>query len=493
MHTAILATATFRPECALDLSLVDHPVAIVLAAGLGTRMKSSKAKVLHEVAGEPLVGHVLRAVSDAGIPDVVVVVGHQREMVTEYLAAKHPHARTAVQEQMRGTGDAVRQAMPEVPADADTVMVLAGDTPLLTGETLRTLATHHREAAATATILTARLEDPTGYGRIVRSGDGVRRIVEHKDASDDERSIDEINSGLYLFDAAALREGLSQLTSHNAQGEEYLTDVIEWLVDNGRTVTAYITEDPDEIHGINDRVQLAAAGAVLRDRVAVRWMREGVTIEDPSTTWIEADVHIEPDAVIRRNSHLVGATQVATGAVIGPDTTLIDCVVGEAATVLRTHADHAVIGAGASVGPFTFLRPGTVLRDNAKAGAYVEIKNSDVGEGAKVPHLSYVGDAEIGEGTNIGAATVFVNYDGVTKHRTVVGKHVRIGSDTMLVAPVQIGDGAYTAAGSVITEDVPAGDLGLGRARQRNIDGWVAVRRAGSSSAQAAEDAEGSA
>ncbi|MEI2785477.1 MAG: bifunctional UDP-N-acetylglucosamine diphosphorylase/glucosamine-1-phosphate N-acetyltransferase GlmU [Candidatus Nanopelagicales bacterium] len=469
---------------------MDHPVAIVLAAGLGTRMKSSKAKVLHEVAGEPLVGHVLRAVAQAGIPDAVVVVGHQREQVIEYLAGAHPHARTAVQEQMRGTGDAVRQAMPEVPADADTVMVLAGDTPLLTGETLRVLADHHRASGATATILTARLQDPTGYGRIVRSGEGVQRIVEHKDASPDERGIDEINSGLYLFDAAALREGLQELTSHNAQGEEYLTDVVEWLVDGGRTVTAYLTEDPDEIHGINDRVQLAAAGAVLRERVARRWMREGVTIEDPATTWIEADVRIEADAVICRNSHLAGATRVAAGAVIGPDTTLVDCLVGKTATVPRTHAVSADIGPGASVGPFTYLRPGTILRAGSRAGAYVEIKNAVVGEGAKVPHLSYVGDAEIGEGTNIGAATVFVNYDGVNKHRISVGKHARIGSDTMLVAPLTIGDGAYTAAGSVITEDVPAGDLGLGRARQRNVDGWVAARRPGSASAQAADGAE---
>lgn len=451
-------------------------------------MKSDTAKVLHEVAGEPLVGHVLRAVHQAGIEDVVVVVGHQREAVRAYLDAAHAGTRTVVQETMRGTGDAVRQAMPEVPADAETVMVLAGDTPLLTGETLRTLAGHHAETQAAATILTARLQDPTGYGRIVRDGQAVQRIVEHKDASDHERAIDEINSGLYLFDAAALREGLQHLTSHNAQGEEYLTDVVEWLVDNGRTVSAYIAEDPEEIHGINDRVQLAAAGAVLRDRVARRWMREGVTIEDPATTWIEAGVQLQPDAVVRRNSHLAGTTTVETGAVIGPDTTLVDCVVGAGATVLRSHCLSAHIGPGANVGPFTYLRPGADLGPASKAGAFVEVKNAAVGRGAKVPHLSYVGDAEIGEGSNIGAATVFVNYDGVAKHRTVVGRHVRIGSDTMLVAPVTIGDGAYTAAGSVITEDVPAGDLALGRARQRNIDGWVASRRPGSDSAQAAEE-----
>ena len=467
---------------------MDHPVAIILAAGLGTRMKSDTAKVLHEVAGEPLVGHVLRAVRDAGIEDVVVVVGHQREAVRAYLQNRHAGARTAVQETMRGTGDAVRQALPEIPDDADTVMVLAGDTPLLTGETLRTLAAHHTETGAAATILTARLQDPSGYGRIVRDGHAVQRIVEHKDASDNERAIDEINSGLYLFEAAALREGLQHLTSHNAQGEEYLTDVVEWLVDNGRTVSAYIAEDPEEIHGINDRVQLAAAGAVLRERVAQRWMREGVTIEDPATTWIEADVQLQPDVVLRRNSHIAGSTTVESGAVIGPDTTLVDCAVGAGATVLRSHCLSATIGPAATVGPFTYLRPGTDLGPASKAGAFVEVKNATVGQGAKVPHLSYVGDAAIGEGSNIGAATVFVNYDGVAKHRTVVGKHVRIGSDTMLVAPVTIGDGAYTAAGSVITEDVPPGDLALGRARQRNIDGWVASRRPDSDSARAAEE-----
>jgi bifunctional UDP-N-acetylglucosamine pyrophosphorylase/glucosamine-1-phosphate N-acetyltransferase len=453
-------------------------------------MKSDTAKVLHKVAGEPLLGHVLRALSDAQFDDVVVVVGHQREAVTEYLHSVAPQARTAVQERMRGTGDAVKQAMPDVPADATTVMVLAGDTPLLTGETLRALAHEHASSGASATVLTARLDDPTGYGRIVRDERGVRRIVEHKDATAAELAIDEINSGLYLFSAQALHEGLSHLSSHNAQGEEYLTDVVGWLVEQGEPVAAHLTDDPEQIHGINDRVQLAAAGAVLRQRVAERWMREGVTIEDPATTWIEADVVLERDVVVRRNSHLSGATTVASGAVIGPDTTLIDAVVGERATVLKSHVLAAEVGPGASVGPFTYLRPGTRLLTGSKAGAFVEIKNAVVGEAAKVPHLSYVGDAQIGEGTNIGAATIFVNYDGVAKHRTVVGKQVRIGSDTMLVAPVTIGDGAYTAAGSVITQDVAPGELAVGRARQRNLDGWVRAKRPGSDSAQAAEEAE---
>ncbi len=454
-------------------------------------MKSDTAKVLHEVSGEPLLGHVLRALRDAGIEDVVVVVGHQRDKVAAYLHTVAPGARTAVQEAMRGTGDAVRQAMPHVRPDASTIVVLAGDTPLLMGSTLADLVTRHAASGASATVLTARMPDPTGYGRIVRDDIGVRRIVEHKDATDAERAIDEINSGLYVFDAGALRTGLDRLTSHNAQGEEYLTDVIGWLVEQGHPVAAHVTKDPDEIHGINDRVQLAAAGAVLRQRVAERWMREGVTIEDPATTWIEADVQLEADVVLRRNTHLSGATRVAAGAVIGPDTTLIDATVEAGATVLKSHVLGARVGPRANVGPYTYLRPGTHLLASAKAGAFVEIKNTRVGASAKVPHLSYVGDAEIGEGTNIGAATVFVNYDGVAKHRTVVGKHVRIGSDSMLVAPVTIGDGAYTAAGSVITEDVGPGDLALGRSRQRNVVGWVVAKRRGTASAEAAEQAQG--
>lgn len=466
---------------------MNHPVAVVLAAGLGTRMKSTKAKVLHEVAGEPLLGHVMRAVADAGISNAVVVVGHQRDVVTQYLHTAFPTASTAVQEQMRGTGDAVRHAVPQLPDDADTVMVLAGDTPLLTGATLQHLIAQHGASGASATVLTARLDDPTGYGRIVRDQSGVRRIVEHRDASPQELEIDEINSGLYLFKAQALREGLANIGSHNAQGEEYLTDVIGWLVGHGEPVAAYITDDPDEIHGINDRVQLAAAGAVLRQRVAERWMRAGVTIEDPDTTWIGAQVELEPDVVICRNTTLTGRTSVAGGALIGPDTTLSDCVVATGATVLKSHCLDAEIGERASVGPFSYLRPGTRLLARSKAGAFVEIKNAQVGESAKVPHLSYVGDAQIGEGSNIGAATIFVNYDGVAKHRITVGKHARVGSDSMLVAPVTIGDGAYTAAGSVITSDVGPGDLAVGRGRQRNVEGWVQANRPDSDSAKAAE------
>jgi bifunctional UDP-N-acetylglucosamine pyrophosphorylase/glucosamine-1-phosphate N-acetyltransferase len=328
--------------------------------------------------------------------------------------------------------------------------------------------------------------DPAGYGRIVRDGDAVQRIVEDKDADEAERAIDEINSGMYAFAADRLEASLGRLTTDNAQREEYLTDVVGLLRADGDHVSASVCVDSDEILGVNDRVQLAQAAAIMRDRINVRWMRDGVTIVDSASTWLDVDVDIAPDVTIRPQVTLRGPTSIATGAVVGPGTTLTACEIGAGAEIVHTWAELAVVGDGATVGPYTFLRPGTVLGDGAKAGAYVEIKNATVGTGAKVPHLSYVGDAEIGEGTNIGAATVFVNYDGVAKHRTVVGSHVRIGSDTMLVAPVTVGDGAYTAAGSVITEDVPPGALAVGRARQRIIDGWVERRRRASASAQAA-------
>lgn len=452
-------------------------------------MKSSTPKVLHPVLGTPLLGHVLREVAALEADQVAVVVGHQRERVAGYVEQAYPDCLVAVQEEQLGTGHAVRCALEAVTAAAielggGPVVVTAGDTPLLTAATLQGLLDEHNAAGAAATVLSARVPDPHGYGRIVRNeAGGVVGIVEHKDASDRERAIDEINSGVYAFDVEALAAALQQVTTDNAQGEEYLTDVLGILRAQGDSVAAYVAADVEDVHGINDRVQLAASERIMASRINQAWMRAGVTIVDPQTVWISAEVTLEPDVRIERNSQLLGRTTVASGAVIGPDTTLLDCQVGADAQVLRTHAEQAEIGERSSVGPFTFLRPGTRLGSGAKAGAYVEIKNSLVGDGSKVPHLSYVGDAEIGSGTNIGAATVFVNYDGVNKHRTVVGANVRVGSDSMLVAPVTIGDGAYTGAGSVITDDVPAGALALGRARQRNIDGWVAHNRQASDSA----------
>ena len=373
-----------------------------------------------------------------------------------------------------------------------TVVVTYGDVPLLSGDTLRALVAEHAAGGNAVTVLTARVADPTGYGRILRASDGsVEAIVEHRDASDAQRAIDEINSGIYAFDGRVLVDALAQLRPDNDQGELYLTDVLGLARASGGRVAALVTDDVWQPEGVNDRVQLAAMRRELNDRFLDALMRDGVTVVDPATTWVDVTVTIRRDALLEPGTILRGATTVAGGALVGPDTLLVDCEVGEGAAVVRTHATAARIGAGASVGPFTYLRPGTVLDAGAKAGAFVEMKNSHVGPGSKVPHLSYVGDAEIGAGSNIGAATVFVNYDGVAKHRTVVGDQVRIGSDTMLVAPVTIGDGAYTAAGSVITEDVPPGALGLGRARQRTVDGWVLERRAGTASAQAAAGALG--
>ena len=477
------------------MNLTRPSVVVILAAGEGKRMRSATPKVLHQIAGRTLIGHVIEAASACEPHHVVVVVGHGRDAVIAHLAEVAPWALTVVQSEQGGTGHAVRVALTDlaergIETESGPVLVLTADTPLLSARTLAALVADHADSGAAATVLTARVADAAGYGRVVRDPDGsVARIVEERDATADERAIDEINSGMYAFDASALVAGLGRLTRENAQGEEYLTDVVAIIRTAGLEVAASVCQDEDEVRGVNDRVQLAQAAAILRERINQEWMRAGVTIVDSASTWLDVDVDLAPDVTLRPQVTLCGPTSVAAGAVIGPGTTLTACEVGPAAEVVHTWAELAVIGDGARVGPFTFLRPGTVLGTGARAGAYVEIKNATVGDGAKVPHLSYVGDAEIGEGTNIGAATVFANFDGIAKHRTVVGAHVRIGSDTMLVAPVQIGDGAYTAAGSVITEDVPAGAMAVGRARQRNIDGWVERCRPGTDSAQAAASA----
>ncbi|MCB9412158.1 MAG: bifunctional UDP-N-acetylglucosamine diphosphorylase/glucosamine-1-phosphate N-acetyltransferase GlmU [Actinobacteria bacterium] len=465
---------------------------IVLAAGEGTRMKSKLAKVLHPILGTPLLGHVLGQVAGLRPEQTVVVVGHQRERVTEYLQADFPQVATAIQDAQLGTGHAVRCALQELTDEgielgSGPVVVTAGDTPLLTAETLAALLRVHHDTGAKATVLSAEIDDPTGYGRIVRAGDGsVIGIVEHKDATDEQRSLREINSGVYAFDGPTLVDALVRIDTNNSQGEEYLTDVLGIVHNDGGRVSASVADDPEDVHGINDRVQLAAAATVLRDRTNQALMRSGVTIVDPATTWIAPGVEIGQDAVVERNTSIGPGCAVGADAVVGPDTTLMHTRVAAGASVIRSHCDRADIGAGAMVGPFTFLRPGTRLGSESRAGAYVEIKNAVVGDSSKVPHLSYVGDAEIGPRSNIGAATVFVNYDGVDKHRTEVGADVRVGSDSMLVAPVTIGDGAYTGAGSVITEDVPAGALALGRARQRNIEGWVERVRPETPAARAA-------
>ena len=463
---------------------------IVLAAGDGTRMKSGQAKVLHSVAGRSLLGHVLAAVDHLEPAQLRVVVGANRISVETHVAEISPNATIVFQEKRGGTGHATQLALAGT-APAGTTLVLAGDTPMLTGQSLAAFLDAHQAGNFAASVLTAEHPEPTGYGRIIRDDSGeLLRIVEERDATEDERFIFEINSGVYAFDSAKLASAIGEITDSNSQGELYLTDVIGILKKADESIAAILLEDFTEILGVNDRVQLAESAALLRDRINDQWMREGVTIIDPTTTWIDATAKLSPDVVVHPGSAILGLTTIATGAVIGPRTTLTDCVVKEGASILESIATDSVIGEAAIVGPYTYLRSGTVLGDSSKAGAFVEMKNSTLGTGSKVPHLSYVGDATIGEGSNIGAATIFVNYDGVDKHHTTVGDHVRIGSDTMLVAPISIGDGAYTAAGSVITEDVPAGAIGVGRAKQRNVLGWVMRKRAGSMSALAAEAKE---
>jgi bifunctional UDP-N-acetylglucosamine pyrophosphorylase/glucosamine-1-phosphate N-acetyltransferase len=450
-------------------------------------MKSATPKVLHQLLDRSLLGHVISAVGGLDPQHLVVVVGHGRDAVTEHLAEIAPHAESAFQAEQRGTGHAVRLALDNVPELTGTVIVVPGDAPLMTTATFEALLEEQTRAQATTTLLTAVVPDPTGYGRIIRGdNDRVMAIVEERDATDEERALREVGTSVYAFDIEALRAAVAHLSTDNAKGEEYLTDVIAAQVDDGLVVAAHQAADWHETVGINDRVQLAAASAYLRDRINRMHMHAGVTIADPATTWIGVDVALEPDVVIQPGSRLFGATRVASGATVGPDTTLVDTKVGAGARVRSSTCDGAEIGPQAEVGPYTYLRPGTHLGPRTKAGAYVEIKGSEVGADTKVPHLSYVGDATIGERSNIGAATVFVNYDGQDKHRSTVGDDVRIGSDTMLVAPVDVGDGAYTAAGSVITQDVPPGAMGVARARQRNVEGWVERRRPGTPAADAA-------
>ncbi|MFD7639945.1 bifunctional UDP-N-acetylglucosamine diphosphorylase/glucosamine-1-phosphate N-acetyltransferase GlmU [Kitasatospora sp. NPDC059795] len=468
---------------------------IVLAAGGGTRMKSKALpKVLHEICGRSLVGHAVAAAQELTPSQLVVVIGHLRELVQAHLAEHCPAARPVVQTEQLGTGHAVRTALQALAADGveldGTVLVTTGDAPLLTGGTLSALAAAHAEQGNGVTVLTALVPDATGYGRILRDADGaVAAIVEHKDGAPEQLAVSEINSGVFAFDAKLLAHALSLVGTDNSQGEEYLTDTLEILRREGHRVGAVVAADHREIVGINDRVQLAEARRLLNDRLLERAMRAGVTVVDPASTWIDVQVGYEPDALVHPGTQLRGATHLGEGCEVGPNTTLTDTVVGAGARVSNTTAERAEIGPEASVGPYAYLRPGTKLARKAKAGTYVEIKNSELGEGAKVPHLSYIGDATIGEGSNVGAASVTVNYDGVNKHRTVIGAHCRTGSDNMFIAPVTVGDGSYTAAGSVITNDVPAGSLGVARAQQRNIAGWVERKRPGSASARAAAEA----
>lgn len=460
---------------------------IVLAAGAGTRMKSRTPKPLHPLAGKPLIAHVLSAAGELHPDRIVAVVRHERDRMAEAVLEFAPHVVIADQDEVPGTGRAVEQGLDAL-ADFDGhVVVLSGDVPLIDADTLRALIERHEREGNQLTLLSAHLRDPSGLGRIVRDEAGAFvRIVEQKDASDAERAIDEVNGGIYVFDATALRQALRTIDRANAQGEMYLTDAAVRIQATGGRIQAVPAPDEWAIWGINDRVQLAAAAHVLNDRIIRRWQREGVTIVDPASTWIDVDVTLAEDVTILPGTQLHGATAIAAGATIGPDTTLVDTEVGEDAVVKRTDATLSVIGARASIGPWAYLRPNSVVGEDGKIGTFVETKNTQLGAGSKVPHLSYIGDATIGEGSNIGAGTITANYDGVEKHRTTVGSHVRTGSDNVFVAPVTIGDGAYTGAGTIVRKDVEPGALAISVAPQRTVSGWVESNRPGSKAADAA-------
>src|SRR5579875_1787002 len=450
--------AAYRPEPGFGAAIaydpgVAAPVVVIMAAGEGTRMRSRLPKLLHPLCGRPMIAWSVAAARQAGASRVVVVQGPGRELE----AVLDQGVEFAVQERARGTADAVRAAAPQL-AGARSVVVLNGDHPLIAPETIRELAEVHERSGAAATLATAVLEAPS-------------------DASELELHIREVNTGIYAFEAAELLSALERVRSHNAQGELYLPDVLPILRADERTVLAHEITDPGSTLGVNDRVALARARALAQRRIHERLMQAGVTIVNPEATVIDVEVAVGTDAVIAPFSSLHGSTTVGAGSTIGPGSTLIDATVGEECRVVHSYLQQAELEDRVSVGPFAYLRPGTVMRVGAKAGTFVEIKNSEVGRGSKVPHLSYIGDAVIGEGTNLGASTITANYDGARKHRTTIGDRVKTSVDTTLVAPVTVGDDAYTAAGSVITKDIPPGALGVARPRQQNIEGYAERRR----------------
>ncbi|TWE11811.1 bifunctional UDP-N-acetylglucosamine diphosphorylase/glucosamine-1-phosphate N-acetyltransferase GlmU [Rudaeicoccus suwonensis] len=465
---------------------------IVLSAGDGTRMKSRLNKALHRIGGRTLVGHAVAAAAGTGASYVTVVVRAQKDDVAAAARAVVEKVLIAEQDDVYGTGRAAECGLQTLPPDlTGTVLVTTGDTPLLDARTLLQLTAEHEASAAAVTVITGVLDDATGYGRVVRDDHGnVRAIVEHKQATEEQRQINEFNSGLFAFDAAVLRQALAEVGVNSAAGEKYLTDVVEVAVGHGLLVRAHVLDDLWQTEGVNDKAQLARLGAELNRRTLDKLMREqGAVIEDPASTWVDVEVTVGADTIVHPGCQLYGATSIGAGCEIGPDTTLKDTEVRDGASVIRTHADLALIGQDATVGPFSYLRPGTTLGAGGKIGGFVETKNAQIGDDAKVPHLTYCGDAVIGAGTNIGAGTIFANYDGVNKHQTRVGENSFVGSNSVIVAPRTIGDGVYVAAGSAVVEDVEPGQLGVTRAHQRNVDGWVFRRRADTATATSAKQA----
>ncbi len=443
---------------------------IILAAGLGTRMKSEKVKVLHPLLGMPMIFFTVELAQKLGAEKTVLIIGHQAEEVKAALEGRPVDF--ALQKEQLGTGHAVQQAVPHLQETEGPILVLCGDVPLLREETLSRLIEHHRETDAAVTLLTTQLQSADGYGRIIRSPSGnILKIVEHKDATLEEKKIREINTGIYCFDADFLRTSIASLTNKNVQNEYYLTDLIEIAQYEQKKVSGLTCEEPEEVMGINSRDQLAAAAAILRDRINLQLMQEGVTMIDPSSTYIGTDVVIGRDTTLYPDCYLEGKTRIGEGCVVGPSTRIVDCEIGDGVEIRGfCILSESKVEDRAIIGPFSHLRPGSEIRESAHIGNFVEIKKSVVGPGSKVNHLSYIGDTEMGKGVNIGAGTITCNYDGVRKHKTLIGDNVFVGSDTQFIAPVKIGDRSLIGAGSTITGDVPDDALATSRAEQKNIE-----------------------
>jgi bifunctional UDP-N-acetylglucosamine pyrophosphorylase/glucosamine-1-phosphate N-acetyltransferase len=444
--------------------------AIILAAGQGTRMKSKLPKVLHKVAGKPMLGHVLDTLKIAGVQRQIVVLGHGSDIIEKWLPEE---VEVAYQKQQLGTGHALLQAQGLLQKTKGTVMVVCGDTPLLQASTLKGLLNTHNNTNAQVTVLTADIANPTGYGRIIRENSQVKAIIEEKDADIHQKAITEINTGSYCFEAQFLQDYLGKLTNDNAQSEYYLTDLVKLAATNNLRVEGFLLEDFTESLGINNRVQLAEAEKILRTRVLKDLMLAGVTIIDPQSTYIEATVKIAPDTIIYPGTLLEGQTSIGEDCHIGPGVRMIDTIVGDSCQIQNAVLLECKVNNNCKIGPFAYLRPGAVLEDNVKIGDFVEIKKSVIGKGSKVPHLSYVGDAFVGEGVNIGCGTITCNYDGKNKHLTKIENGAFIGSNTNLVAPVTVGKNAFIGAGSTINKDVPANALAIAREKQKNIPDWV--------------------
>lgn len=465
-----------------------HLAVVVLAAGTGTRMRSKIPKVLHNLAGVPLISHVLATAQALAPGRTIAVLRHQKLEIEQYLSGLYKNLETVEQDDVPGTGRAAQAAMQALGDDySGAVVILSGDVPLLDVHTLEQMIEMNLSGNQAATILTTELENPFGYGRVIRDKANFKSIVEQRDASPSELAITEINAGVYVFDASELRSALAQLDNNNSQGELYLTDAVGIIAASGSSVGIHQVSDSWLVAGINDRVQLSEVAAELNNRVVSAWQLSGVTVVDPKTTFIDVTVSIGADTLIEPGVQLRGNTRIGQDCLVGPDSTLTDSEIANDVSIVRSQLERAKVAAGSKIGPFSFLRPGTHLGESGKIGAFVETKNAVIGAGSKVPHLSYVGDAEIGIESNIGAGTIFANYDGVNKHRTTVGDHVRTGSANVFVAPVSIESGAYTAAGTVVRKDVASGDLAMNHSPQRSIVGWVLAKRPGSASAAAAE------